>query len=88
VLDLSEVVAINDDGMAPIFEARETMSLQQGSLRVSSLSPEVAHYLDAVRCDRALAVGSPPHGASPDPAVGSPAGAAEDGAPHTGDDRP
>jgi anti-anti-sigma regulatory factor len=77
VLDLSDVVAVDEDGMAPIFEADESMRLRTAPLRLASVSAAVAHYLDDLRCGRILATGSPPEVASPDPA-GGPTGSALD----------
>lgn len=53
VLDLSAVSAVDGDGMAPIVEAAELLSLRAASLRLASVSPEVARFL-ATRGDRTL----------------------------------
>lgn len=60
VLDLSDVLSVDEDGMAPIFEADATMSLRTASLRLTSVSPPVSSFLDNARCDRTLTTGSPP----------------------------
>jgi anti-anti-sigma factor len=49
VLDLSEVVAVDEDGMAPIIEADETMRLRSASLRLTAHSAAVADFLDEDR---------------------------------------
>ena len=71
VLDLAEVFAVDEDGMAPIIEAEEMMRLRMASLRLASVSASVACFLDDVRHGRSLSAGQP----SPD---GRPAGAAMD----------
>ena len=70
VLDLSDVVAVDQDGMAPILEASESMRLRLGSLRLAPVSAAVAHYLDPGRCDRIPATRSPLEVVPPDPAGG------------------
>jgi anti-anti-sigma regulatory factor len=59
-LDLSEVYAVDEDGMAPIHEAEESMRLRSASLWLASMSAAVAHYLDDARCGRSLGLGPPP----------------------------
>jgi anti-anti-sigma regulatory factor len=87
VLDLSDVDAVDEDGMAPIHEADESMRLRLASLRVASMSAAVAHYLDDGRCGRTLATGSPPDVASPpDPAGGPAISAMDDSRPRPGQD--
>jgi anti-anti-sigma regulatory factor len=79
VLDLAEVSAVNEDGMAPIVEAEEAMRLRMASLRLASVSASVACFLDDVRHCRSLTAGLQP---SPD---GGPAEAAlDDGRPDPG----
>ena len=46
VLDLAAVQAVDEDGMAPIHEAGESMRLRLGSLRLVSVSPAVAQHLE------------------------------------------
>ena len=46
VLDLAAVQAVDEDGMAPIREADESMRLRQGSLRLVSVSPAVTQHLE------------------------------------------
>ena len=46
VLDLSGVSTVDGDGMAPIVEAAEVLSLRAASLRRTSMSPAVADFLD------------------------------------------
>jgi anti-anti-sigma regulatory factor len=77
LLDLSEVVAVDEEGMAPVVEADELLGLRTASLRLTSVSAVVTHYLEDVRRDRPLATGSPPGVASPDP-VGGPVSALDD----------
>jgi anti-anti-sigma factor len=81
VLDLSDVFSVDEEGMAPVFEAEEAMRLRAASLRLAGVSAAVALYLDDVRCDRTLVTGPPLEPAAPDP-VGGP------GAPPLDDDRP
>jgi anti-anti-sigma regulatory factor len=76
VLDLSGVFAVDEDGMAPVFEADEMMRLRMASLRLAPVSASVAQFLDDVRCGRTLATDGPPEWDS-DP-----------GGPVPGDDRP
>jgi len=79
VLDLAEVFAVDEDGMAPIIEAEEAMRLRMASLRLASVSASVACFLDDARHGRSLTAGLPP---SPD---GGPAGAElDDGRPDPG----
>lgn len=77
VLNLAEVFAVDEDGMAPIIEAEEMMRLRMASLRLSSLSAAVSRFLDDARHGSSLTMGLQP---SPD---GGPAGAAldDDGRP-------
>jgi anti-anti-sigma regulatory factor len=49
VLDLSDVVAVDEDGMAPIFEADEAMCRWNASLRLASVSTAVSSFLQDVR---------------------------------------
>src|SRR5689334_19603493 len=46
VLDLSDVSSVDDDGMAPIFEAEEVLSLRSATLRLVCMSAPVARFLD------------------------------------------
>jgi anti-anti-sigma factor len=85
LLDLSEVVAVDEDGLAPVLEADELLGLRRASLRLTSVSAAVSHYLDGVRGDRTLTTGSPPGVASPGP-VGGPAASALDDRPRRGQD--
>src|SRR3954468_18147295 len=50
-LDLSDVFSVDEEGMAPVFEAEEAMRLRAASLRLAGVSAAVALYLDDVRCD-------------------------------------
>ena len=59
VLDLSDVVAVDEDGMAPIFEADEAMCRWNASLRLASVSAAVSSFLEDARCDRTFATGPP-----------------------------
>lgn len=59
VLDLSDVSDVDADGMAPIFEAADVLSLRTASLRLTSLSLAVAHFLDGARHDRTLVTDRP-----------------------------
>jgi len=70
VLDLSEAFAVDEDGMAPIFEAEEVMRLRRASLRLAPVSTSVAQFLDDVRHGRTLTTGEPPE---PDGRPGGPA---------------
>jgi anti-anti-sigma factor len=87
VLDLSDVFAVDADGMAPIVEAEEEMCLRTASVRLVSLSAAVTRYLDDVRRDRTLAACRPP---APDGGPGEPDGgsaeAALDDGPRRGQD--
>jgi anti-anti-sigma regulatory factor len=85
LLDLSDVVAADEDGMAPIFEADELLLPRRASLRLTAVSAAVTHFLDDVRCDRTLATGPSPGVLSPDP-VGEPAASAFDDGPRRGED--
>ena len=67
VLDLSEVFAVDEEGIAPIVEADETMHQRTASLRLTSVSPAVARFLDDGRSDRAVAARLSPGGAPPEP---------------------
>ena len=62
VLDLSDVYAVDEEGMAPIFEADESMRLRRATLRLMPLSAAVVHFLADARCDRAIATGPLPGG--------------------------
>lgn len=46
VLDLSGVLAADEDGMAPVFEADEAMRSRSGSVRLTSVPAAVAPFLD------------------------------------------
>jgi anti-anti-sigma regulatory factor len=81
VLDLSDVLAVDEDGMAPIFEADEAMCSRTASMRLSSMSAAVARYLVDVRLDGMLATGRPPE---PDDAPELPA--RDDDPPRRGED--
>jgi anti-anti-sigma factor len=70
LLDLADVVAVDEDGMALILEAGELLGLREASLRLTAVSEAVTRYLDGVRDSRTLATGSPPGVLSPDPVVG------------------
>jgi anti-anti-sigma regulatory factor len=85
LLDLSEVVAVDEDGLAPVLEADELLGLRRASLRLASVSAAVSHFLDGVRGERTLTTGSPPGVASPGP-VGGPAASALDDRPRRGQD--
>jgi anti-anti-sigma factor len=58
VLDLSDVSAVDRDGVAPIVEAAELLSLRAASLRLTSVPAAVAHFLDT-RGDRTLVTDRP-----------------------------
>jgi anti-anti-sigma factor len=60
VLDLSDVSAVDGDGLTPIFEAEEVLSLRGASLRLVSVPPAVAGFLDDARRDRPLVEGDRP----------------------------
>jgi len=49
LLDLSGAFAVDEEGMAPIFEADVAMRLRQASLRLAPVSPSVAQFLDQAR---------------------------------------
>jgi anti-anti-sigma factor len=55
VLDLADVSAVDGEGMAPIVEAAELLSLRSASLRLASVSAAVANLL-ATRGDRTLII--------------------------------
>jgi len=79
VLDLAEVFAVDEEGMAPIIEAEEAMRLRMASLLLASVSAAVACFLDDVRHGRSLTAALPP---SQD---GGPPGAElDDGCPDPG----
>ena len=54
LLDLSGALAVDEEGMAPIFEADIAMRLRQASLRLAPVSPSVALFLDQVGAGRTL----------------------------------
>ena len=86
VLDLSDVVAVDEAGMAPIFEADEAMCLRRASLRLASASAAVGRHLEDVPCGRSLATGSPPDTGTQDPAGGPAVSALDDGCPRREED--
>jgi anti-anti-sigma regulatory factor len=86
VLDLAAVHAVDEDGMAPIYEADESMGLRRASLRLASVSPAVAHHLGDAR-SRTLTTGAPPDPTWPDPIAGPVVPALDDGSPRPGQDR-
>jgi len=49
LLDLSGAVVVDEEGMAPIFEADVAMRLRRASLRLAPVSPSVAQFLDQAR---------------------------------------
>ena len=57
---MSDVRAVDEDGMAPIFEADEAMCFRTASMRLSSMSAAVARYPVDVRLDGMLATCRPP----------------------------
>jgi hypothetical protein len=61
VLDLSEIFAVDEGGMAPVLEAGDGMRLRMASLRLASGSAPVAGFLDDVRYAQALTTGRPPN---------------------------
>ena len=71
LLDLTAVTAVDEDGMAPIFEAEEAMRLRTARLRLASTSAAVDRFLHDVRCDRTLTGGRPtkPNGGPGGPLV-------------------
>lgn len=83
VLDLSGVLAVDEDGMAPVLEAAEVMRLRAATLRLVSVSAAVSRHLDdGVSLDhRALLTGPPP---DPDADRGPGATIPESGRPHRG----
>ncbi len=83
VPDLSDVRTVDEDGMAPIFEADEAMCSRPASMRLSSTSAAVARYLIDVRRDGMTATGRPPE---PDDAPEVPA--RDDDRPRRGEDLP
>ena len=71
VLDLSDVSAVDRDGMAPIVQAAEVLSLRAASLQLTSVPAAVAHVLDT-RGGRTLVTERPslvPGGRGGPPAV-------------------
>jgi anti-anti-sigma regulatory factor len=76
LLDLSGAVAVDEEGMAPIFEADVAMRQRRASLRLSPVSPSVAQFLDQVRVGRTLPLAGVPEPDSepeePDPGDGGP----------------
>jgi anti-anti-sigma factor len=60
VLDLSDVVAVDSDGMAPIFEAEEVLALRAASLRLAPVSAAVADFLGDARGYPTLVTDRPP----------------------------
>ena len=76
LLDLSGAVVVDEEGMAPIFEADVAMRLRRASLRLAPVSPSVALFLDQVGAGRTLpSVEEPePDGGpeEPDPGGGGP----------------
>ena len=62
LLDLSGAFAVDEEGMAPIFEAEVAMRLRRASLRLAPVSPSVAQFLDQVRAGQE----------EPDPGDGGP----------------
>jgi anti-anti-sigma factor len=85
LLDLSDVVAVDEEGMAPIVEAGELLGLRGAFLRLASVSAAVTHYLDDARGDRTPAMGAPPGPLSPEPG-GGPAVPVLDDRPRRGQD--
>jgi anti-anti-sigma regulatory factor len=67
LLDLSGRFAVDEEGMAPIVEADETMHLRTASLRLASVSAAVARLLDEGRYDRTVATGLSAGAAPPGP---------------------
>jgi anti-anti-sigma regulatory factor len=76
LLDLSGAFAVDDEGMAPIFEADVAMRLRRASLRLTPVSPSVALFLDPVGAGRTLPTTGAPEPDSgpeePDPGDGGP----------------
>jgi anti-anti-sigma regulatory factor len=76
LLDLSGAVAVDEEGMAPIFEADVARRLRRASLRLAPVSPSVALFLDQVGAGRTLpTAGAPEPGGGPeepDPGDGGP----------------
>lgn len=60
LLDLSGAFAVDEEGMAPIFEADVAMRLRRASLRLAPVSPSVALFLDQVGAGRTLPTGGAP----------------------------
>ncbi|SMO96637.1 anti-anti-sigma factor [Geodermatophilus aquaeductus] len=83
VLDMSGVLAIDEEGMAPVLEAAEAMRLRAATLRLVSVSAAVTRHLDdGVSLDhRALLTGPP---TEPDAAGDLGAPVPDDGRPHRG----
>jgi anti-anti-sigma regulatory factor len=81
VLDLSDVFAVDEDGMAPVFEAEEAMRLRMACLRLTSESAAIAGFLDDVRWSRTLTTCRAP---VLDGELGGPA--LDDGRPRRGQD--
>ena len=80
VLDLSDVFAVDEDGMAPVFEAEEAMRLRAARLLLEFESASVAGFLDDGRCPRSLTSRRPP---TPDGTIGPDRG---DGHPRRDED--
>jgi hypothetical protein len=79
-------VAVDEEGMAPVFEADELLGLRRASLRLTPVSAAVTPFLEDVRCDRGTqATGPSPGVLSPDP-VGGPAASAFDDSPRRDED--
>jgi anti-anti-sigma regulatory factor len=78
VLDLSDVLAVDEDGMAPVFETDVAMRLRCAPLRLVSGSASVAHFLD-VGYGQALATGP-----AAEPGRGPGRRALDDGGPRPG----
>jgi hypothetical protein len=78
VLDLSGVVAVDEDRPAPVLEAEKLLVLRTASRRVRSVSAAATRHLDDVHVNRALAAGSPPGVAVPDRAGGTATSALDD----------
>jgi len=76
LLDLSGAFAVDEEGMAPIFEADVAMRLRQASLRLAPVSPSVAQFLDQVGAGRTLPSAEEPEPdgepEEPDPGDGGP----------------
>jgi anti-anti-sigma regulatory factor len=76
LLDLSGAFAVDEEGMAPIFEADVAMRLRRASLRLAPVSPSVALFLDRVGAGRTLPPAEEPEPdggpEEPDPGDGGP----------------